>query len=191
MGRFPQFALFLLATLAAPVRVNACVVSADATLFPLSYGYDHRGPRVIKNLSSLRLNKTTTYIWDDWNIIRETQVSGVRDQVSGEPLATSHYPLVTDYVWGLDLDGTLQGAGGVGGLLAVLRSDCTATNSTLYPLTFTSPPTTPTATSLNMSLLTAKSWRTTITRRLVSRLSPLANSLPRLPTSSALSLGAR
>ena len=29
----------------------------------------------------------------------------------------------TDNVWGLDLDGTLQGAGGVGGLLAVVRDD--------------------------------------------------------------------
>ena len=43
--------------------------------------------------------------------------------------STSHCPLVTDYVWGLDLDGTLQGAGGVGGLLAVIRSDCAATNA--------------------------------------------------------------
>ncbi len=50
-------------------------------------------------------------------------------QWSVGPLATNHHPLVTDYVWGLDLDGTLQGAGGVGGLLAVLRSDCAVTNS--------------------------------------------------------------
>jgi RHS repeat-associated protein len=30
---------------------------------------------------------------------------------------------VTRNVWGLDLDGTLQGAGGVGGLLAVVKDD--------------------------------------------------------------------
>ena len=30
---------------------------------------------------------------------------------------------VTDNIWGLDLDGTLQGSGGVGGLLAVIRDD--------------------------------------------------------------------
>ncbi|MBR3921926.1 MAG: hypothetical protein IKJ45_02345, partial [Kiritimatiellae bacterium] len=59
---------------------------------------------------TLREIKTTTYIWDDWNIIREV----VRE---GDSVA------VTDNVWGLDLDGTLQGAGGVGGLLAVVRDD--------------------------------------------------------------------
>jgi YD repeat-containing protein len=32
---------------------------------------------------------------------------------------------VTRYLWGPDLSGTLQGAGGVGGLLAVIRSDGT------------------------------------------------------------------
>ncbi len=34
-------------------------------------------------------------------------------------------------VRGFDLDGTLQGAGGVGGLLAMIVSDCPATNSQL------------------------------------------------------------
>ena len=33
--------------------------------------------------------------------------------------------VVTDNIWGWDLDGTMQGAGGVGGLLAVLRDDGT------------------------------------------------------------------
>ncbi len=55
-----------------------------------------------------------TFVWDGWNIIREIQRPVASDQWSVETLAT-------DYVWGLDLDGTLQGAGGVGGLLAVVR----------------------------------------------------------------------
>ena len=59
--------------------------------------------------------------WDGWNIIREIQW----------PVASGQWPVVTDNVWGLDLDGTLQGAGGVGGLLAVVKSDCIATNSSL------------------------------------------------------------
>ena len=50
------------------------------------------------------------YTWDGWNIVRETRVSG---------LATT----VTRNVWGLDLSGTLQGAGGVDGLLAVVKDD--------------------------------------------------------------------
>ena len=59
---------------------------------------------------TVREIKSTTYLWDDWNIIREV----VRE---GDSVA------VTDNVWGLDLDGTLQGAGGIGGLLAVVRDD--------------------------------------------------------------------
>ena len=82
---------------------------------------------------TLREIKTTTYIWDDWNIIREIQWPVASDQWPVGTLATSHYPLVTDYIWGLDLDGTLQGAGGVGGLLAVVRSNSNSdSNSSLY-----------------------------------------------------------
>ena len=71
---------------------------------------------------------------DNWNIIREIQWPVASGQWPVSPLATSHCPLVTDYVWGLDIDGTLQGAGGVGGLLAVVRSDCAATNSPTHQL---------------------------------------------------------
>ena len=54
--------------------------------------------------------ETRQYVYDGWNVIRET-VSAAGD------IATNHY------VWGLDLSGSLQGAGGVGGLLAVVRRD--------------------------------------------------------------------
>ena len=100
------------------------------------YAYDHRGRMVSKTLCSSaprRLIKTTTCIWDNWNIIRERQWPVTSDQWSVGTLATGHCPLVTDYVWGLDLDGTLQGAGGVGGLLAVVRSNSNSdSNSSLY-----------------------------------------------------------
>jgi YD repeat-containing protein len=50
---------------------------------------------------------THTFVYDGWNLVRETvsRTDGVTD--------------VFDYFWGLDISGTLQGAGGVGGLLAV------------------------------------------------------------------------
>ena len=57
-------------------------------------------------------SKTITYLWDDFNIIAETVVADS---------ATN----ITYNVWGLDLDGTLQGAGGVGGLLAVVKDSAT------------------------------------------------------------------
>ena len=50
--------------------------------------------------------ETRRFIYDGWNLVQETvsTASGV---------ATNHY------VWGKDLSGSMQGAGGVGGLLAV------------------------------------------------------------------------
>ena len=60
--------------------------------------------------------KTINFLWDNWNIISETAVS---------PIPNSSL-LITNsvsYVWGVDLSGSLQGAGGVGGLLTVIRDD--------------------------------------------------------------------
>jgi RHS repeat-associated protein len=48
-------------------------------------------------------------VYDDWNLIAELDALNT-------PSAPS---LVRSYVWGLDLSGTMQGAGGVGGLLFV------------------------------------------------------------------------
>jgi RHS repeat-associated protein len=47
---------------------------------------------------------TSKYIYDAWNLVAE--VDGANN-------------LVRSYIWGNDLSGSLQGAGGVGGLLAV------------------------------------------------------------------------
>ena len=63
------------------------------------YAYDHQGRNVVKD-GSLQ-------IWDDYNIVVENATSSN----------------VTINAWGLDIDGTMQGAGGVGGLLAVARND--------------------------------------------------------------------
>ena len=109
---------------AAPHRCAANSFCASAAL------RDENSSRTSRTLREI---KTTTYIWDDWNTIREIQWPVASDQWSVGTLATSHYPLVTDYIWGLDLDGTLQGAGGVGGLLAVVRSNSNSdSNSSLY-----------------------------------------------------------
>ena len=95
---------------------NRLVMASNDTVV-VTYAYDHRGRMVRKAISHRGTEaRRMEYLWDDWNIIREIQVSE-------DPLATGHCPLVTDYVWGLDLDGTMQGAGGVGGLLAVVRDD--------------------------------------------------------------------
>ena len=79
-----------------------------------NYAYDPQGRMVWKVVSrggaeaqSWEDEKATSYLWDAYNIIAET--------VSSDSATTTTYN-----VWGLDVDGTLQGAGGVGGLLAVV-----------------------------------------------------------------------
>ncbi|AHF94700.1 hypothetical protein OPIT5_23640 [Opitutaceae bacterium TAV5] len=73
--------------------------------------YDSQGRRVRKevlsyNGSTWSLNTDEKFIYDGWNLV------AVLD-------ATNSNALLRTHTWGLDLSGTLQGAGGVGGLLAV------------------------------------------------------------------------
>ena len=107
----------------------------------LEYSYNHKNlcvARIKKRLSgrgagypldpsqpgSWDAVETRRYVWDGYNIAAEIVI----DEVTS---ATN----VTYYTWGLDLSGTLQGAGGVGGLLAVTTADLDQPDSltTYYP----------------------------------------------------------
>ena len=68
------------------------------TAHVVTYSYDHQGRAIYAN--------GNCRIWDDYNIVVEN--------------ATSSNVVIN--AWGLDIDGTMQGAGGVGGLLAVARN---------------------------------------------------------------------
>jgi RHS repeat-associated protein len=85
----------------------------------LEFAYDHQGRRVQKNTYELIANNweqtETKFVYDGWNLISE-----VRSQ--GSEVSTNLY------TWGIDLSGTLQGAGGVGGLLAQITDDGTTVN---------------------------------------------------------------
>ena len=70
-----------------------------------SYAYDYMSRRVAKWTPS----HTTTFVYDGWNLIMEIHNSTI------PPFQSS----TKQYYWGNDLSGTEQGAGGVGGLLAV------------------------------------------------------------------------
>ena len=90
-----------------------------------AYIHDHLGRRVKKIVQELqvddpggmlpptywwRTNEVTTFVYDGWNLIHErvAHTNGTVDEI--------------EYVWGLDLSGTLQGSGGVGGLLYEKRN---------------------------------------------------------------------
>ncbi len=55
--------------------------------------------------------ETHVYFYDDWNLVKETV-----QRSNGSMIQRT-------YIWGKDLSGTLQGAGGVGGILAVSIDD--------------------------------------------------------------------
>ncbi|MES2996358.1 MAG: RHS repeat-associated core domain-containing protein [Verrucomicrobiota bacterium] len=68
------------------------------------YVYDSQSRRIARTVET----DTTVYLYDAWNCIAEYQGS------AGVPPAISK-----SYLWGTDLSGSLQSAGGVGGLLLI------------------------------------------------------------------------
>ena len=75
----------------------------------LQNAYDYMSRRVKK----ATVTTTNLFVYDGWNMIRE--------------LTTDNQQQTTNsYIWGLDLSGTLQGAGGIGGLLSVVHGPWSA-----------------------------------------------------------------
>jgi len=70
-----------------------------------NYSYDYMSRRYRKIVNGV----TNNFVYDGWNLTQETSSAGVTNT----------------YVWGLDLSGTQQGAGGIGGLLSATRNGVT------------------------------------------------------------------
>jgi RHS repeat-associated protein len=82
------------------------------------YAYDHQS-RLISRSVGVSPTSATRYLYDGWNRIAEYESDG-----SGHTLKRS-------YLWGMDLSGSMQGAGGVGGLLSMTVHS--STPATFYP----------------------------------------------------------
>lgn len=88
----------------------------------LEFVYDYMSRRVSKQVSNIVSGQWTVvsshaFVYDSWNLVRE---------IAATP--TPPYSVTNSYVWGLDLSGSLQGAGGIGGLLAAKLG----TNNVVY-----------------------------------------------------------
>ncbi len=92
------------------------VTRADNTV--VYFAYDARGRRISKQTGN---GAMSAYVYDGWNMVGEYSI------------ANGTTTLVMSFTWGLDLSGTLQGAGGVGGLLAVRRHTGQSWPGTYYP----------------------------------------------------------
>lgn len=78
--------------------IEAQAAGTSVTL--VRYAYDAQSRRIAETVGSA----TTIYVYDGWNPIAEYNTT---------------YALTKTYIWGMDLSGSMQGAGGVGGLLSV------------------------------------------------------------------------
>jgi RHS repeat-associated protein len=84
------------------------LILASNTAHRVEYTYDYQGRMIQKVVDG----QTNSLIWDGFTIIQMLTHSQT-------------HTLTNAFVWGLDLSSTLQGAGGVGGLLAVTRNGTT------------------------------------------------------------------
>ena len=78
----------------------------------VDFSYDGKSRRISKTVSNWvsgawQLESTNRFVYDGWNLIA---------------VLSSGSTLQSAFMWGLDLSGTLQGAGGVGGLLMFTNS---------------------------------------------------------------------
>jgi RHS repeat-associated protein len=93
---------------------NRCIQASNEQC-RVSFTYDSMGRRVAKTVfvkaaGAWVRSSETLFVYDGWNVIQE--VTRRNSDVS-----------TNRYHWGLDLSGSLQGAGGIGGLLGILTSD--------------------------------------------------------------------
>jgi RHS repeat-associated protein len=100
------------------VQMESRTDAPTGSKLKLRFGYDAQGRRISKTVSNWvsgawQLQSTNRFVYDGWNLLAEVGASG---------------SLVRGYVWGLDLSGSVQGAGGVGGLLEVTYCGAQTTN---------------------------------------------------------------
>ncbi|MDD2599523.1 MAG: hypothetical protein PHO37_09895 [Kiritimatiellae bacterium] len=91
------------------------LIQASNDTAVVTYTYDHQGRMVTKTINDV----AHRYLWDNFSIISKT-------------IHHSSFTIHNSYVWGLDLSGTLQGAGGVGGLLSVVKHQANLSAKAYY-----------------------------------------------------------
>jgi RHS repeat-associated protein len=89
---------------------TTAVTVPDGAKRKLDFVYDYKGRRIQKSVSiwngtDWTLTVSNRFLYDAWNMVAE--------------LNATNNAVIRTYLWGLDLSGSLQGAGGVGGLLAI------------------------------------------------------------------------
>jgi RHS repeat-associated protein len=88
--------------------------AASGSRLSLHFGYDSQSRRVSKVVSNWTgsawsKQSDIRFVYDRWNLLAE--------------LNATNNAIINSFMWGLDLSGSIQGAGGVGGLLALTTTN--------------------------------------------------------------------
>jgi len=118
------------ATTGGTNQTTTAAVTAGVPHQRIDFVYDWQGRRLAKHVYSSANGSTWTFqsgrrfLYDGWNLIAEYTAA------SAAPGAA--LTLTASHTWGIDVSGTAQGAGGVGGLLASTLHDG-ASSQTFLP----------------------------------------------------------
>ena len=98
------------------VETDLALLPTGAPAYRVSFGYDDLGRRIWQQAEGRvagvwKSVQTRLFLFNGWNLVAEFDAAS--------PSAGSARQLVQSYLWGLDLSGSMQRAGGVGGLLAM------------------------------------------------------------------------
>jgi RHS repeat-associated protein len=120
------------------IETNSIALAAGVAHEKFGYRYDYQGRRIAKDVYAWtgaayepNPSQTTLYYYDGWNLIYEATYSGITYAGSVPTAATFESEIA--YHWGLDWSTSLQGAGGVGGLVAIQFRDAGGTAEIRYP----------------------------------------------------------
>ncbi len=98
------------------METSPTALSAGHPVWQVQFVYDWQGRRIARHVwrgaggPQSWTVKSDRWLYDGWNVVAE---------FSAPDPASVNLTRSKTYTWGLDLSGTLQGAGGVGGLLSV------------------------------------------------------------------------
>jgi RHS repeat-associated protein len=99
------------------IRMDSQTPAPAGSARSLGFTYDYQGRRIsaaVTNVDSGAVLSINKFLYDGWNMVAELN-------------ATNNAVIRSD-VWGTDLSGSFQGAGGVGGLLKVVYNGTQTTN---------------------------------------------------------------
>jgi len=120
------------------IETSSTASNAGVPREKFGYRYDYLGRRVAKDVYSwsgaayeVNPSSATLYYYDGWNLVYEATYSALTYN-AGSPVSATFDSEIA-YHWGLDWSTSLQGAGGVGGLVGISFRDAGGSAELRYP----------------------------------------------------------